>query len=620
MLKNAYSTLVIKSVDDDQRIIEGIASTPVLDHDGDIMESDGAEFKLPMPLLWLHRQDEPIGVVTEAKVTKTGIKIRAQIGKNVSPEVDRVWALIRGGLARGFSIGSKLLEYSRIQATGGLHVQRWKWLETSVVTIPANQQATISLIKSLDVADSALSGGNGRHSSKNQPTAVGKVNGHGMSLNVSEQLSTARTTLTEKTARLSELATIAASESGLTAEDSTERDDLVGEVRSLQKSVEMLEVLEGANGTAARPIGATKGVVAPPRSEVKVVNLEKGIRFARVARAIAAGRGSVSDTLEFAKRWRGETPDVYDTVKAMVTKAVEGTSIVESPGWGGELVYANNIENEFLELLRPRTVLGRIEGFRMMPFNTRMAVQTGGSTMDWVGEGNVKPVGELNFDTTTLPYHKAAGIIVMTQELVRLSRPNADGIARDDLVKQAAKFLDEQFLNPSITATANRPASITNGVASPAASGTDADALYLDMNAALATFDNNEDADNLYILMPPALARGISTLRNAQGIMEFPSLTAKGGTLMGYPVIVSGSVPSGTIIIVNPGEVMLADDGRVSLDASDQATLDMAGGGTPNFNLWQRNCVAIRAEIWKTWKVVRSGAVAIIDTASYGPS
>jgi hypothetical protein len=140
------------------------------------------------------------------------------------------------------------------------------------------------------------------------------------------------------------------------------------------------------------------------------------------------------------------------------------------------------------------------------------------------------------------------------------------------------------------------------------------------MNAALATFDNNEDADNLYILMPPALARGISTLRNAQGIMEFPSLTAKGGTLMGYPVIVSGSVPSGTIIIVNPGEVMLADDGRVSLDASDQATLDMAGGGTPNFNLWQRNCVAIRAEIWKTWKVARSGAVAIIDTATYGPS
>jgi transglutaminase-like putative cysteine protease len=66
----------------------------------------------------------------------------------------------------------------------------------------------------------------------------------------------------------------------------------------------------------------------------------------------------------------------------------------------------------------------------------------------------------------------------------------------------------------------------------------------------------------------------------------------------------------------------LADDGRVTLDASNQATLDMMGGspGAPTFNLWQRNCIGIRAERWIRWQKRRPTVVAVIDTAAYGPS
>jgi len=119
--------------------------------------------------------------------------------------------------------------------------------------------------------------------------------------------------------------------------------------------------------------------------------------------------------------------------------------------------------------------------------------------------------------------------------------------------------------------------------------------------------------------MTPALARGLSSQTNALGQPEFPGLNPNGGTIMGFPVIVSASVPAGNIIAVKADEVWLADDGQVTLDASNQATLDMSGGSSPNFNLWQRNCTAIRAERWIRWQKRRTAAVQRITGAAYVP-
>ncbi len=74
------------------------------------------------------------------------------------------------------------------------------------------------------------------------------------------------------------------------------------------------------------------------------------------------------------------------------------------------------------------------------------------------------------------------------------------------------------------------------------------------------------------------------------------------------------------IAIFKPGEILLADDGRVTLDASNQATLDMSGGNSPTFNLWQKNCVGIRAERWIRWQARREDVVTLITGAAYGPA
>ena len=69
------------------------------------LEPEGAVFKLPMPLLWQHDSEQPIGHVTHAKATKAGIEIVARIAKGVTSEIDRAWSLVKAGLVSGLSIG-----------------------------------------------------------------------------------------------------------------------------------------------------------------------------------------------------------------------------------------------------------------------------------------------------------------------------------------------------------------------------------------------------------------------------------------------------------------------------------------------------------------------------------
>jgi HK97 family phage major capsid protein len=613
----AYSTLDIKSVSEgDRRVIVGIASTPVEDLGGDEMNPKGAEYQLPMPFLWFHQEERPIGNVTAVRNIKDGLEITAVIApKGQLDWIDEAWILIKNGLVRGLSIGWKPLDAVR-KANGGLKVNRWFWGETSAVTIPMNQEASITLVKSLDRAARASSGG-APVTHRNSPGFSGLVQKDApMQLNVSDQITTTQKDIDTKSARFEELMAQELNEGSLGEQDAGERDTLSGELQTLKKRLQNLSVLQGTQMAQAATVQPRPAPARQETPRVEVKNLAPGTRFARYAMAVAAGKGSISDTLAYAKRWQGQTPEVIEYIKAVAGSTDTGSGV-----WGGELVFQNNLASEFVELIRPQTIIGRVQGFRSVPFNVRVPVQTGGSTVNWVGEQAAKPVTELSFSTLTVPNHKIAGIIVLTEELVRLSSPSAEETVRRDLTDQIAQFMDEQFIRVAVTAGANNPASITNGVSSPAASGTTLAALMADLKTALATFDTaGIPTEGLVIVTTPAVARTLSMMTTTLGTSPSGfNMTATGGTLLGYPVIVSASVDSGTIVIFKPSEIFLADDGRVTLDASNQATLDLAGGNTPDFNLWQKNCIGVRAERWITWVKRRAGAVAVIDTVAYVP-
>ena len=154
MQSRAYSFLQIKAVDEEQRIIEGIASTPTPDRVGDVVMPMGAKFKLPLPFLWQHNHDQPIGHVIEAALTPQGISFKAQIAKTEEPGtlkdlLDFAWQSIKMKLVAAVSIGFRPIKYAFI-SDGGIEFEEWDWYELSAVTIPCQADATITAVKSID--------------------------------------------------------------------------------------------------------------------------------------------------------------------------------------------------------------------------------------------------------------------------------------------------------------------------------------------------------------------------------------------------------------------------------------------------------------------------------------
>lgn len=155
-MDRAYSVLHVKTIDEEQRIIRGIATTPETDRTGDQVMPEGVQFKNPTPLLWQHQHDKPVGTVRFNTPTKAGITFEAQLPVIREPgvlkdRVDEAWQSVKAGLITAVSIGFRALDgqVERLKG-GGLKFNSIELLELSLVSVPAHSGALITAIKSLD--------------------------------------------------------------------------------------------------------------------------------------------------------------------------------------------------------------------------------------------------------------------------------------------------------------------------------------------------------------------------------------------------------------------------------------------------------------------------------------
>lgn len=643
-MNRAYSILNIKAFDEDARTITGIATTPKTDRMGDIVESEGAEYELPIPLLWQHRSSDPIGYVTNAKVTKNGIEITAKIESIDEPGdlknlLDKAWQSIKKGLVRGLSIGFRPIESSDIE--GSWFAQRfikWEWLELSAVTIPANAEATIQTVKQFDEGAPAAAGTAPVVKSPGASGTVVKLNStpkaKGKMKTAAEQIQQFEAERAAKDARRAEIMSKAAGE-GRTLDQAEEEeyDNLASDLESIDKHLVRLREMEKSNKSVAAPVsGQTTEQASQSRGTTQVVSVtpraEKGVGFARHVMALAVSKGNTFEAAEYARRtWGDGVDEVYNGLRnGMVTRAAVAPGSTTNATFAAPLV-ATNYLNEFLDLLRPATLLGKIPGLRHVPFNVSMPAQTAGGTYKWVGQGKWKPVTNAQYAAVTLGFAKASGIIVLTEELVRLSTPSAETAVRDELVKGMQAFLDLQFVDATVAAVANvNPASITNGVTGTAASGTTPTAARTDIAARIAAFAAlGYPVNELVMLMSESQAFNLGLALNAVGSPLFPGLTATGGSIIGVPVVTSQAVGA-QIIIAHAPSILMADENGVEIDISREASLQLDSAPTDPADatavltsLWQANLVGLRVERWITWGKARSTAVDRITANAYVP-
>lgn len=630
--QKAYSLVTFeKSVDEDQRIIRGIASTPTPDRSNDIVEPKGAKFKLPIPLLSQHDHTKPIGHVIEAKITSKGIEIVAQIAKGID-YVDQSWAQIKAGLIRGLSIGFRPLEYQEHKNSDGYGYtfSSWEWYELSAVTVPANADASISMVKSL--ASSGRNDLNVKNSPRDFGEKIVKLTPKENKVKTfAEQIKSFEERKTELQTTANEILQKSAQEGRtLDATESESYDQAVAEIAAVEKHIERLQSAEKTSIATAKPVaGDTVKAADASRAGVITVrdNLAPGIEFSRFAKCVALSKGNLLQAEQIAKAQYPENHRIQNVIKAAVAAGTtSGTT------WAAPLVEYNTITSDFIEFLRPKTVIGRfgnggIPALRNIPFRVRIAGQTSGGASYWTGEGAGKGLMKADFNTVEFGYAKVAAISVLTDELLRFSSPSAEMLVRDTMVAALVERLDADFINPAKAAVAGvSPASITNGVTAVTASGTDIDAAKADIKTLFGKFITAKLSLSSGVwIMHPAMALSLSMMQNALGQPEFAGITMMGGTLMGLPVITTEHVASGTIVIAAANEIYIAQDG-VSIDASREASLEMSDAPTGNANtptgaslvsLWQTNSVALRVEQAINWQKRRTDAVQLITGAAY---
>ena len=637
-LKRACTLMTVKSVNEDERIITGIASTPSPDRDGDILEPEGAIFRSDTPFLWQHDHSQPIGTCTP-KMVKEGLQITAKLVKPTADmpsqliaRLNEAWASIKAGLVRGLSIGFRPIEYSFLDE-GGIRFLSWDLLEVSAVTIPANAECSIQTVKSFDRQFLAASGNTKpvvKTSKTAGATAPNTKKGNN-SMNIAEQIKSFEAKRAALAASLDEVMSKAAEEGRtLDAEEEESYDNTSAEIKSVDAHLKRLRDMESNLASTAKPVSKAAGgeittVKANAPGIIRVEqNLEKGIAFARFAKALAAANGSRSEALEIARK---QYPD--DAKLHHVLKAAVGAGTTTDPQWAGALVEYQEYAQDFVEYLRPQTIVGRfgqgnIPSLRKVPFNIRIPAQTSGGSANWVGQGKAKPLTKFDFESITFSFAKVSAIAVLTDELIRFSNPAADALVRNALAEAVIARLDTDFINPSKAEVPNiSPASVTNGIAAIPSTGNPDD----DAAAAFGVFvAANLQPNGAVWLMSSTTALALSMRKNALGQKEYPEMTLLGGTFQGLPVIVSQYVGN-QLVLVNAPDIYLADDGGVAVDMSREASLDMESEptgdsitptGTELVSMFQTNSVAIRAERWINWKRRRTAAVAVISGVNYG--
>lgn len=402
----------MKSLDDGSRVLTGIATTPTPDRVGDVVVPGGIQFKTPFPLPFQHDPERPIGTVTKMTITDAGAEVEATIAAaGIAPYIDEAYNLIKAGLVPGLSIGFRPIEYAYNKENDGYVFRKSEVFELSAVTIPANADANNQTIKSHDKSHVGVP-------VVRLSTPIPKET----DMTLAERL---KALAEKRTAHLARKKALMDGGRTLNDAESTEYNQIDSELKALDSHEPRLKEMQAEEAKTGVPVSGGPAAHSPV---VVKPNVAKGTAFTRYAIALARSKGNIMQAAEIAKEWKDSTPQVE-----LVLKAAVAAGTTTDPAWASPLVPYQDMASEFIELLRPATILGRIQGLRKVPFNVRIPGQTTGSTVNWVGEGQPKPVSALGFDTTSLGFSKVAGIVVLTEELVRFSNPNAEGPVQTDL-------------------------------------------------------------------------------------------------------------------------------------------------------------------------------------------
>lgn len=142
-----YLTCEVKGLDEQGTFTGAVAVYNNVDEQGDKL-LPGAVTNLDeiaggLPLLWSHDQSQPVGKLT-LRDTPAALIGEGKLALSL-PKAREVYTMLREGLARGLSIGYRVV---RSRYEDGIRLlEKIKLYEASIVVLPANPLARITAVK-----------------------------------------------------------------------------------------------------------------------------------------------------------------------------------------------------------------------------------------------------------------------------------------------------------------------------------------------------------------------------------------------------------------------------------------------------------------------------------------
>lgn len=97
-------------------------------------------------LLWQHRPDEPIGIITKIYEDKNGLYVEGKLLLDVE-RAKEAYTLLKSGAINGLSIGYNVTDFDIDVKTGVRIIKGINLFEISLVTFPANNHAGVTDVK-----------------------------------------------------------------------------------------------------------------------------------------------------------------------------------------------------------------------------------------------------------------------------------------------------------------------------------------------------------------------------------------------------------------------------------------------------------------------------------------
>ena len=104
-------------------------------------------------MLWQHNMREPIGVYTSMEEDAVGLKVEGKLALKTARGAE-AYELLKMGAISGLSIGYRVRDDSWDRVTGVRTIKKADLVELSLVTMPMNDSARVSAVKTIEELES----------------------------------------------------------------------------------------------------------------------------------------------------------------------------------------------------------------------------------------------------------------------------------------------------------------------------------------------------------------------------------------------------------------------------------------------------------------------------------